>query len=95
MVNFGKEATLKDACRWLQDPRNGTAILDVTERNSVIEGLPPFQEETRQRILAQLQQLSRGERPQALRMISVMGLYSFRSKAAPAATMYRLAPSAV
>ena len=33
-------------------------ILDVTERNSVIEGLPPFTEETRRHIMAELEALS-------------------------------------
>jgi hypothetical protein len=55
MVEFGTGPTLKEACPWLRDDaERHERILDVAERNSVIEGLPPFQEETRQRILAQL-----------------------------------------
>jgi hypothetical protein len=54
-IDFGKGPVLKDACVWLRDDRaRHERILDVTERNSVIEGLPPFQEETRQRIMAEL-----------------------------------------
>lgn len=68
MTNFGEGPTLKDACPWLQDTaERHRRILDVTERNSVIEGLPPFQPETRQRILDQLQQISRGEHLRAPR----------------------------
>lgn len=52
---FGSGPLLKDACRWLRDDRERhQRILEVTERDSVIEGLPPFQEETRQRMLEQL-----------------------------------------
>ena len=55
MTDFGKGLTLREACRWLRDDaERRERILDVTERNSVIEGLPRFQEETRQRILRQL-----------------------------------------
>jgi len=57
-LNFGTGPTLREACPWLQDDRaRRERILDVTERNSVIEGLPPFQEETRRRIMAELQAL--------------------------------------
>jgi hypothetical protein len=59
-LQLGNGPTLKDACPWLQDDAaRHQRILDVTERNSVIEGLPPFQEETRQRLMAQLQGLVR------------------------------------
>lgn len=58
-IQFGTGPTLKDACPWLQDDRaRHERILDVTERNSVIEGLPPFQEETRRRLMAELQVLA-------------------------------------
>lgn len=54
-INFGTGPALKDACPWLKDDAERHArILRVAERNSVIEGLPPFQEEIRQRIAAQL-----------------------------------------
>ena len=54
-INFGSGPRLKDACSWIQDGETRRdRILDVAERNSVIEGLPPFQEETRQRLKAQL-----------------------------------------
>ncbi len=54
-INFGNGPTLKDSCSWLHDDAERHAqILRVTERNSVIEGLPRFQEETRRRIAAQL-----------------------------------------
>lgn len=59
MTEFGTGQPLKNACRWLQDAdERHQRILDVTERNSVIEGLPPFQEETRRAILKQLQDIS-------------------------------------
>jgi hypothetical protein len=51
MNSFGKGPTLKDASPWLRDDRErAEQILTVTEINSVAEGLPPLQEETRQRI---------------------------------------------
>ncbi len=55
-INFGSGPKLKDACSWLQDDEaRRERILDVAERNSVIEGLPPFQAETRQRLKEQLE----------------------------------------
>ena len=55
----GKGPILKEACPWLRDDANRRQrILDVTERNSVIEGLPPFGQETRERILAELEAMS-------------------------------------
>ena len=60
MKTFGTGPTLRDSCPWLLDESERHArILEVTERNSVIEGLPPFQEETRQRILSQRQSQAR------------------------------------
>ena len=48
MIDFGTGPTLKEACPWLRDDaERQKRIVDVAERNSVIEGLPPFQEETR------------------------------------------------
>jgi len=50
---------LSEFCPWLQDPQQRhRRILDVAERNSVIEGLPPFSEETRQRIADQLKAIA-------------------------------------
>lgn len=58
-IQFGTGPTLKDACSWLRDDRaRHERILDVAERNSVIEGLPPFQEETRRRLMVELQVLA-------------------------------------
>ena len=55
----GNGPTLKQACAWIRDDsERRRRILDVTERNSVIEGLPPFREETRARILAQLKAMT-------------------------------------
>lgn len=52
MIDFGKGPTLKDACPWLRnDAERKRLILDVVERNSVIEGLPPLDVETRARLL--------------------------------------------
>jgi hypothetical protein len=68
MKNFGTGPTLRDACPWLQDDAARHAqILEVAERNSVIEGLPPFEEEIRLRILAQLQAIS-ASAPRAMRL---------------------------
>lgn len=54
-IDFGTGPTLKEACSWLRDDRTRIElILDVAERNSVIEGLPPFQEEFRRRLKDQL-----------------------------------------
>jgi hypothetical protein len=51
MTDFGKGPVLKDASPWLRDVADRIEhILAVTETDSVIEGLPPFQEETRDRI---------------------------------------------
>ena len=59
MTEFGNGPTLRESCTWLTDDHERhRRILDVTERNSVIEGLPPFREETRREILLQLQQIS-------------------------------------
>lgn len=57
-LEFGNGPTLKDASPWLRDDeQRHERILDVAERNSVIEGLPPFQEETRRRLMAELRGL--------------------------------------
>ena len=59
MTDFGKGPTLKEACAWLRDDdARIEQILAVTEINSVAEGLPPFQDETRERIRRRLTSLS-------------------------------------
>ena len=56
MNNFGTGKSLKEASPQLQDDAERHArILEVAERDSVIEGLPPFSEETRNKIRKQLQ----------------------------------------
>ena len=56
MVPPGKGPTLKAMCPSLRDDAQRRAqILDVIERDSVIEGLPPLEAETRDRILQQLE----------------------------------------
>lgn len=55
MRDFGNGPTLKEAFPWLQDDNARIdRILTVTEINSMIEGLPPLQEETRRRIRERL-----------------------------------------
>lgn len=54
-MNFGTGASLKDVSPWLRDQAERHArILRVTECNSVIEGLPSFDDDTRARIAAEL-----------------------------------------
>jgi hypothetical protein len=58
-INFGTGPVLKDACRWLKDDGERHArILRVVEINSVIEGLPPFRPETRNRLAEMLAALA-------------------------------------
>jgi hypothetical protein len=55
MLDFGKGPTLEQANPWLRDEAERIdRILDVTERNSVIEGLPPFSEEMRRKLRDEL-----------------------------------------
>ncbi len=55
MTDFGKGPTLEQANPWLRDEAERVErILDVTERNSVIEGLPPLSEELRRRLRDEL-----------------------------------------
>ena len=55
MTDFGKGPTLAESNPWLRNETERVErILDVTERNSVIEGLPPFSEETRERLRREL-----------------------------------------
>ena len=59
MKHFGTGPTLAESSPWLKNPEERhRRILDVTERNSVIEGLPPFTAETRERIAAQLRDVT-------------------------------------
>jgi hypothetical protein len=59
MTDFGSGPTLKEASSWLHDDdARIEQILTVTEINSVVEGLPPFQDETRERIRQRLSGLS-------------------------------------
>ena len=62
MIEFGTGPTLSEACRWLRDDKERhSRILDVAERNSVIEGLPTFDEVTRRLILQTLKEVSPAE----------------------------------
>lgn len=66
MTEFGSGPTLQQACPWLQEAgARHQRILEVTERDSVIEGLPPFRAETRARILKRLQEFSESASPAA------------------------------
>ncbi len=59
MNNFGTGKSLSEASPYLQDEAERHArILEVAERNSVIEGLPPFTEEIREKLRKQLEALS-------------------------------------
>jgi hypothetical protein len=59
MKSFGKGAILKDAFPQLRDDKSRIErILAVAEADSVIEGLPPFDEETRNRLRQQLKDRS-------------------------------------
>lgn len=55
MMDFGKGPTLEQANPWLHDEAERVdRILDVAERNSVIEGLPPLSEEMRRKLRKEL-----------------------------------------
>ena len=55
MNDFGKGPTLAEGCPSLRDEDERVArILDVAERNSVIEGFPPLEENARERLRARL-----------------------------------------
>jgi hypothetical protein len=59
MNNMGTGPTLREASPWLQnEAERHERILDVTERNSVIEGLPPFDPATREKIRLRLKSIS-------------------------------------
>ena len=58
-IDFGKGPTLQQFAPWLRDDaERHRQILDVTERDSVIEGLPPFSDATRAQILSDLQAIT-------------------------------------
>lgn len=53
--DFGPGPTLQEHCPFLRDSaERADRILNVAERNSVIEGLPAFSTEVRQRLRAGL-----------------------------------------
>ncbi len=59
MTNFGNGPTLKETWPWLRDDdARIERILNVTEVNSVIEGLPPLKEDAREKIKQFLMGLS-------------------------------------
>ena len=59
MTEFGKGPTLKEGSPWLRNDRERIdRILTVAETDSVIEGLPPFREETRERLRQRLTSLN-------------------------------------
>jgi hypothetical protein len=59
MNDFGTGPTLKDASPWLRDDSaRHERILDVVERNSVTDGLPPFTEEFRERLRLELRAMN-------------------------------------
>lgn len=56
-INFGSGPPLKEFSPWLKnDAERRQRILTVAETNSIIEGLPPFTQEMRQRLLSHLAQ---------------------------------------
>ncbi|QDT40330.1 hypothetical protein Pan241w_03860 [Gimesia alba] len=62
MKDFGTGKTLSEASPFLRDSaRRHALILEVVERDSVIEGLPPFTEEFRARLKKQLEAMARSE----------------------------------
>ncbi|WP_145305558.1 hypothetical protein [Gimesia fumaroli] len=62
MNNFGTGPTLREASPYLCDAAERHAhILEVVERNSVIEGLPPFTDEFRARLKKQLEAMACSE----------------------------------
>jgi hypothetical protein len=57
-MDFGTGPTLVEFSPFLRDPKVRHArILEVVERNSVIEGLPPFTPEFRAYLLERLKML--------------------------------------
>ena len=59
MTSSGTGRSVREICPWLADPtQRHNMILNVVERDSVIEGLPPFSEDFREELLQQLRRLS-------------------------------------
>jgi hypothetical protein len=57
-MTFGKGKKLKASSKYLRDPQERTKrILDVAERNSIIEGLPKFSKQTRQNFARKLRKI--------------------------------------
>jgi hypothetical protein len=55
MNDFGQAPILQEHCPFLRDDAERVdRILDVVERNSLIEGLPPLSNELRERLRRQL-----------------------------------------
>lgn len=53
--DFGTGPTLQEHCPFLKDSaERADRILNVAERNSVIEGLPPFSADVRDRLRTEL-----------------------------------------
>lgn len=64
MPQASDSLSLAESSPWLKDPdERHRRILEVVERDSVIEELPPFSEETRRRIAEELRSLSRSLQP--------------------------------
>ncbi|QDV48477.1 hypothetical protein [Gimesia fumaroli] len=62
MNHFGTGKTLREASPHLQDAAERHArILEVAERDSIIEGLPPFTDEIRIRLREQLEAMATAE----------------------------------
>jgi hypothetical protein len=58
-MTFDKGKSLRQSSPYLRDPKKRhKRILDVTERNSVIEGLPKVTAKTHTRLLGMLKSLS-------------------------------------
>ncbi|MBI3618688.1 hypothetical protein HY213_01485 [Candidatus Peregrinibacteria bacterium] len=55
-MTFGKRATLWEHSPFLRKKNERAArIVDAAERNSIIEGLPPFGKHRRQRMIKELE----------------------------------------
>lgn len=54
-MTFGKGTSLRAHSKYLKNPKERTKrILNVVERNSIIEGLPKFSKETRRKFARKL-----------------------------------------
>lgn len=62
-MTFGTGTPLVHSNRFLRNPaERRRRILDVAERNSIIEGLPPFTKAVRERLQRTLSKLSSPQR---------------------------------